>query len=379
MRARSQETQPMSTKSPHSHARVEAAPAPGLLQRWILDFHNRTVLFRVGNWIFTTYAFLAGAAFAMGFGGSLWYCAMVGLDVVYMAKLYLFLVVPAVLVGLRVFSIMLEWRDLFRRPLATIVKPGYMLHGGIAGGTIALVAISSIVGAPALRILDAPALALPLGEAIARLGCYVYGCCWGRPTSSRFGVRYTSCDAKVVRCAPHLHNVRIHPAQLYALVIYLAMFAVFYAALPYVPFDGALTGAYLIGHSVIRYTLEYFRQDDRGKLWGKLTHTNLYSALMILGGLACLVYGATYGAQAPIDMSVRFVHVLTDESIMPWIGLYGLVFGFAYGVHYRKVGSWIGAKSGGMKPNVDELSMGAVTRMEAAAAAKSQGDERAAE
>jgi prolipoprotein diacylglyceryl transferase len=366
----------MSTKTPHTHARVEAAPAPGLLRRWILDFHNRTILFRVGNWIVTTYAFLAGIAFAAGFGGSLWYGAMVGVDVVYMAQLYLFIVAPGVLVGLRLFSIMLEWRELFKRPLATIIKPGYMLHGGIAGGTVALVAVSYITGVPVLRLLDAPALALPLGEAIARLGCYVYGCCWGRPTASRFGVRYTSSDAKVVRCAPHLHNVKIHPAQLYALVVYLGMFAVFYAALPYVPFDGALTGAYLILHSVIRYSLEYFRQDDRGKLWGKLTHTNLYSALMILGGLACLGYGAAYGAHVVPDMSVRFVHVLTNASIMPWLLLFGLVFGFAYGVHYRKVGSWVAAKSGGMKPNVDELSMGAVTRMEAAAA-KSKDDEAA--
>ena len=45
----------------------------------------------------------------------------------------------------------------------------------------------------------------------------------------------------MVRCAPHLHNVKIHPAQLYALVIYLGVFAVFYAVLPLVPFDGAMT------------------------------------------------------------------------------------------------------------------------------------------
>jgi prolipoprotein diacylglyceryl transferase len=365
----------MSTHSTPPSVQVEAhaAPAPvGLFRRWILDFHNRTILFRVGNWIFTTYAFLAGTAFAVGFTGSLWYCAMAGLDVVYIAKLYLFLVVPGVLVGLRIFSIMLEWRDLFRRPLATIVKPGYMLHGGVAGGTIALVAVSSVTGIPALTLLDAPALSLALGEAIARLGCFVYGCCWGRPTDSRFGVRYTSPHSKVVRCAPHLHNVKIHPAQLYALVVYLAMFAAMYAALPLMPFDGALTGIYLIGHSLVRYTLEYFRQDDRGRLWGKLTHTNLYSALMVLGGIGVLVYGALYSAHTPLDMSVRFVHVLSNQAVLPWIILYGIVFGFAYGVHYRKVGSWLSTPSGGMKPNVDELSMGAVDRMEAAAAKKTQ-------
>lgn len=347
----------------------------GFFATWVLDFHNRTVLFRAGNWLFTTYAFLAATAFAVGFGGSLWYDAMVGADTTLIAKLYAFLVVPAVLVGLRAFSIMLEWRELFRRPLQTLIKPGYMLHGGIAGGTIGLFAVSSITGVPFARLLDAPALALPLGEAIARLGCYVYGCCWGRPTTSRFGVRYTSKESKVVRCAPHLENVKIHPAQLYALVIYLAMFAAFYAILPYVPFDGFLCGLYLIGHSIVRYSLEYFRQDDRGRLWGRLTHTNLYSALMIVGGVALLWYGAMYGARPSIDLGIRFVHVLTDTSLMPWIALYGLVFGFAYGVHYKKVGSWLSSPSGGMNPNVDELSMGAVARMEA----KARGEEPAAE
>jgi len=345
-----------------------SAPPITLWRRWVLDFHNRTVLFRVGNWIFTTYAFLAAAAFATGFLVSLWYDAMVGLDVVYIAKLYLFLVVPAVLVGLRMFSIMLEWRELFRRPLQTLIKPGYMLHGGIAGGVVALSSMAWLTGIPVLRLLDAPALALPLGEAIARLGCYVYGCCWGRPTTSRFGVRYTSPESKVVRCAPHLHNVKIHPAQLYALIVYLGMFAIFYSILPYTPFDGFLAGSYLIVHSVIRISLEYFRQDDRGRLWGPFTHTNLYSVAMVLGGAACLVFGATMSATPEVNLGVRLTHVLFNAQVFPWVAMYGLVFGFAYGVHYGKVGSWLTASpSGGMKPNVDELSMGAVARMEAKA------------
>ncbi|MEM7152699.1 MAG: prolipoprotein diacylglyceryl transferase family protein [Myxococcota bacterium] len=343
----------------------------GFISTWILDFHNRTVLFRIGNWLFTTYAFLAGTAFAMGFAVSLWFDAMHGMNTVYIAKLYLFIAVPSVLVGLRAFSIMLEWRELFRRPLATLIKPGYMLHGGIAGGTLGLLAVSYMAGVPLLRILDAPAFAMPLGEAIARLGCFVYGCCWGRPTrgslGSRFGVRYTSKDSKVLRAAPHLENVKIHPAQLYALVVYLGMFAVFYTILPYMPFDGALTGLYLIGHSIIRISLEYFRQDDRGRLWGKLTHTNLYSAVMILGGVAALTYGSLYSATSTPDLGVRLVHVFFDGNIFPWICLYGVVFGFAYGVHYKKVGSWISSPSSGMSANVNELSMGAASRMEAQA------------
>lgn len=337
------------------------------LRSWTLDFHNRTILFRLGNWIFTTYAFLAGTAFAVGFAVGLWHAAMVGLDPAQIGRIYLFIVVPAVLVGLRAFSIMLEWRELFRRPLATLIKPGYMLHGGVAGCVVAMFAVTELYGIPFLRLLDGAALAQPLGEAIARLGCYVYGCCWGRPTMSRFGVRYTSKDSKVVRCAPHLENVKIHPAQLYALVAYLVLFAAFYVALPYMAFDGMLMGIFCIAHSLIRMSLEFFRQDDRGKLWGKLTHTNLYSLLMIAGGVIALAYGSQYSARISLDLSHRLVHIFADWTTMKWILMYGLIFGCAYGVHYKKVGSWIQNPSGGMKPNVDELSMGAVARMEAQA------------
>ena len=357
----------MPTKTTHTHEHDAVEEKLGFFRRWIFDFHNRTVLFRLGNWVFTTYAFLAGLAFFAGFGASLWYDAMVGEDPVMLARLYLFLVVPGVLVGLRIFSIMLEWRNLFRHPIKTIIKPGYMLHGGIAGGTVALFAVSQMTGVPFLRLLDAPAFGLCLGEAIARLGCYVYGCCWGRPTKSRFGVRYTSKDSKVVRCAPHLHNVKIHPAQLYALVIYLGVFASFYALLPLLPFDGAMTAIYFIVHSVVRLSLEYFRQDDRGKLWGKLTHTNLYSIAMIVLAFVILGYGISYSGAVEADLGIRFIHILSNPDLIPWLALYGIVFGFAYGVHYRKVGSWLEKPSAGMNSNVNELSMGATDRMEESA------------
>jgi len=328
---------------PGSHHDVVTQERSGeFLHDWVYDLHNRTILFRVGNLIFTTYAFLAGLAFATGFAVSLWYSTMLGIDAGTIAPYYLFVIVPSVLIGLRGFSVMLEWRELFRRPLQTIVKPGYMLHGGVLGGVVGMAIVAELTGIPFLRLVDGPAFAMPIGEAIARLGCYVYGCCWGRPTESRFGVRYTSPHSKVVRCAPHLHGVRIHPAQLYALVVYLAMYGLFFLWLPYAPFDGAIAGAFLIAHSVARYGLETFRQDDRGRLWGPITHTHVYSALMVLGGLACLFFGVNGTSALHLDRSVRFVSVILDPTILPWIVAYGMVFGGAYGVHYRKVGSWLG-------------------------------------
>ena len=84
---------------------------------------------------------------------------------------------------------------------------------------------------------------------------------------------------------------------------------------------------------------------------------------MVAGGLAALVFGLG-GTATPVDMSVRYVHTVQNWAITGWVALFGLVFGLTYGVHYKKVGQWISAPSGGMNPNVDELSMGAVQRME---------------
>lgn len=317
-----------------------ATPTGGLID-FFLDLHNKTVLFRVGNWVVTTYTFLAGAAFATGLSLALWFDAMVGVDTHMKAKFYLLVMAPLILIGLRSFSIMLEWRELFRRPMATLLKPGYMLHGGLAGGIVALACYWYFWEESLLLALDAGALGMPLGEAVARIGCYVYGCCWGRPTrTSPIGIRYTSPESKIVRALPHMRGVRVHPAQIYAMVVYTGMFIIFYQLLPYRMFDGQLAAMYLIGHSVARYALEYFREDDRGKLWGPFTHTNLYSLLMVLGGVIALIVGMG-GKLTPVNLDIGWWEVMKDFSVSGWVLAFGAGFGMIYGVHYKKVGQWI--------------------------------------
>ncbi len=351
--------------APTSEAPSSAAVARTGLLGFVLDIHNRTILFRVGNWILVTYGLLAGLAFFVGHSAALWFDGMSGQSVHEKAQFYLFFLLPAMLMGARAFSVLLEWRELFRKPLQTLVKPGYMLHGGVFGGLAAMVAYATMSDQSLLRIMDAGAFAVPLGEALCRIGCYVYGCCWGRPSTGPFGVRYTSPHAKVVRCAPHLHGVRLHPTQVYGLVAHLAQFTVFYAILPFKAFDGMIAGLYLVTHPMIRFTLERFRQDDRGKLFGPFTHTNLYSIVMIALGALCLLIGSQSGMNAPINMQYRWIHVVTDPSLLLWLSLVMIVVVLAFGVHYRSVGSWMNRPSGGLYANIDELSMGASERLDA--------------
>ncbi|MBW2276403.1 MAG: prolipoprotein diacylglyceryl transferase, partial [Deltaproteobacteria bacterium] len=245
------------------------------------------------------------------------------------------------LLGSRLFSILLEWRELFRQPFKTVLKPGYMLHGGVAGGAAAIVGYGHFTGSPMLPLMDAWALALPVGEAVARVGCYVYGCCWGRETNSSLAVRYTSPKAKVLRFQPHLHGVKLYPAQLMGTASYLALFLMMVALLPLLPHHGMITGVYLIAHPILRVILERFRQDDRGVLFGRVTHTNLYSGIQALLGTGLLaLFGATGG---DVSWTLSWpVAAFADHpiSIIYLMALFALTAA-AFGVHLDRVGSWV--------------------------------------
>lgn len=349
---------------PDSTASADTLASPRGLLSFLRDFHNKTILFRVGDWIFVTYGLLAGIAFFVGFTTTTWYMAMVGQDPAVSAAVFLFFVIPSILMVSRLTSIMLEWRELFKRPMQTLLKPGYMLHGGIFGGMMAMLGYSLASGVSLPALLDAAGFAMPLGEAICRLGCYVYGCCWGKPTDGRFGVSYTSPHSKVVRFRPDLQGVRLHPTQIYALTAHLVQFTLFYALLPYKVFDGMFAALYLITHPMIRFALERFRQDDRGKL-GNWTHTNIYSLMMIAMGLAVFGWGlSSHATNLPIDVHFRYVHTLASTGAIPYFIFTFFVAAAAFGMHYKAVGSWLSKPSGGVGTMVDEMSMGAARRVD---------------
>ncbi len=341
-------------------AAAELSGSRGILG-FFRNFHNKTILFRFGDWIFVTYGMVAGLAFLCGLATATWYMGMVGSDPVKVAAAYIFFVIPSVLMVSRLTSILLEWRELFRRPLQTLLKPGYMLHGGIFGGMLAMVIYAQATGTSILALLDAAGFAMPLGESICRLGCYVYGCCWGRPTESRFGVAYTSPHSKVLRFRPELQGVKIHPTQLYALTAHLIQFTIFYALLPFKVFDGMFAALYLITHPIIRVFLERFRQDDRGKV-GRWTHTNIYSLMMVAFGVMALVAGLSSGSNLAVNLQFRFIHTITLSSVLPYLVLTFVAACAAFGVHYKSVGSWVSKPSAGMGPDITELDMGAHER-----------------
>jgi phosphatidylglycerol:prolipoprotein diacylglycerol transferase len=138
---------------------------------------------------------------------------------------------------------------------------------------------------PFFALMDIFGTALPLGHAISRIGCFLAGCCYGKPTDGPLGVVYT--DALTV--APR--DVHLHPTQLYeagALVLIWAATSWWYSRKR---FDGQVMLLYLTLYAAARTTLELWRGDpERGFVWnapwGLVSTSQAISAGVFVAALA---------------------------------------------------------------------------------------------
>ncbi len=119
---------------------------------------------------------------------------------------------------------------------------GKTVVGGLAGGYAGVEIHKRLLGIRE-STGDAWALALPLGQAVGRLGCFLHGCCGGKPSELPWSV------------AGH------HPAQLYELALDLLLFALIFGARRLPLPRGHLFKLYLAGYAVIRFGLEFVRID----------------------------------------------------------------------------------------------------------------------
>lgn len=132
------------------------------------------------------------------------------------------------------------------------------------------------------RMADIAAPAIPLGQAIGRVGCFAAGCDYGSPTSLPWAVTFTSEYAHREIGVPV--NVPLHPYQLYesaaSLLLFLFLFWFFKKKRR---FSGQVFCLYLILYGIIRFGLEFFRGDiDRGFLFEGLLSTSQFISLLLV-------------------------------------------------------------------------------------------------
>jgi phosphatidylglycerol:prolipoprotein diacylglycerol transferase len=136
--------------------------------------------------------------------------------------------------------------------------------------------------------LDRAAMAVPLGLAVGRLGCFFAGCCFGAPTVSGLGVVFPpGSDAAVAQAKVGLIASRalwsrpVHPTQLYESAGALALAALIaFVVRPRQRRDGDSFLVFCIGYAMLRFALEFLRADERGGVLGLSTSQHLSIVLV---------------------------------------------------------------------------------------------------
>lgn len=156
-----------------------------------------------------------------------------------------------------------------------------MWHGGLIGGALAGAMFFRSKKVSLALAADVFAPGLALGQAIGRLGCFFAGCCYGKSCDRPWAVTFTDPGS----LAPL--GVPLHPTQLYDAVFNGAIFLVLWWAgrkESLRPGRGRLFALYLLFAALARGMVEFFRDDDRGRL-GVLTATQTVSLGLLLLGL----------------------------------------------------------------------------------------------
>ena len=158
------------------------------------------------------------------------------------------------------------------------LRSGGVWYGGLLGGVLAGYLLMKRYQLPWWNTADAFAPGLAIGNFFGRQGCFAAGCCWGEPTTLPWGVKFSELGHQVTGVPTDTY---LHPTQLYESFAMLLVFFFLFWLHKRKRFSGQVILAYALLYSIIRFSIEFVRDDPRGDILGLTTLTGLSTSQMI--------------------------------------------------------------------------------------------------
>jgi phosphatidylglycerol:prolipoprotein diacylglycerol transferase len=236
--------------------------------------------------LFTVHTF--GLLLASAYVAAFWWLMREGrregLDVDALGSLGFWAIAGAI-IGAKVLMVVRDLPDYMARPSELFSLSVLSSAGDFYGGFIGALIASAIFFWRDSRLafwraadLSGPAIAL--GQTIGRVGCFMAGDDYGRPTHVPWAVTFTDPDAARIGGAPL--GVPLHPVQIYESIVCAVLFFVLVQVQRRRQFEGQVILAYTLLYAIARFILEFFRGDaDRGFVFGGLLSTSQFIALLL--------------------------------------------------------------------------------------------------
>ena len=224
-----------------------------------------------------TYGFCMALGFLAAWQVLSWLCRRTGRAAEPLSNLLMLMMFSGI-VGARLEYVREFWGREFAADPLSIFK---VWQGGLVfyGGLILAIAVF-FVWCRARRESVAPVADLfvtviPLAHAFGRVGCFFYGCCYGRVSAHAFAVAFPRrSPAWVAQVEGGLipetaqSSLAVLPTQLFEAAAVLGLFAVllFIFLRNWKTRPGFTTGCYLVGYACIRFGIEFLRDDMRQRV-----------------------------------------------------------------------------------------------------------------
>jgi phosphatidylglycerol:prolipoprotein diacylglycerol transferase len=176
------------------------------------------------------------------------------------------------IIGARIFYVFIEWSyfsdNLLEIPM--LQKGGLAWQGGFLGGALAGVWFARSKKLSLRPLLDLAAPYIALGQSIGRIGCFLNGCCYGKPVA--WGPYYPT------------HHARLYPTQLFEVLGLFIIFLILKRAKDKPHQAGFIFVFYLWLAAIERFIVEFYRA-DHDLLWLNLSLAQFIALGVFAAGL----------------------------------------------------------------------------------------------
>ena len=245
------------------------------------------VLFHIGGFTMNSFGVMMALAFISAGFVAHWQFKQRGVKPDFIYGLHIAAVIGGLL-GAKIHYLILhpsEW------PGNLLSGGGLVWFGGLFGAIIAVVIVTKLSKERLAAVMDAGAIAVSVGYAFGRMGCFLRGDDYGVPTDLPWGMSFPNGLPPT--------TVRVHPTQLYEIAGSLVIFALLlWVFSPRFKREGPLIFVYAVLAGIARLLVEFIRTNKPVALG--LTSQQWIAIAMIVVGLIGAWYFGTRGRLRPV-------------------------------------------------------------------------------
>lgn len=169
---------------------------------------------------------------------------------------------------------------------------GLTYYGGFIGGSLAAWWLLKRDRFPFWKAADMAGLVVPVGLGFGRMGCLLAGCCFGKTTNVPWALVFPpNSPASEMQykqgliSTPLIRSLPVHPTEIYesAASLLIAAFLILYLH-GRKRYDGQIFLAFVALYAIVRFILEFWRDDARGGLLG--LSTSQFIGVLLLAAVA---------------------------------------------------------------------------------------------